>query len=48
MLKEMLFGRKPDIMLGKMLDKAALNQRVIASNIANVGTPGYERLGVSF
>ena len=48
MLKEMLFNLKPDIMLGKMLDKAALNQRVIASNIANVGTPGYERLGVSF
>ncbi len=48
MLKGMLFNRKPDIMLGKMLDKAALNQRVIASNIANIGTPGYERLGVSF
>ena len=48
MLKGMLFNRKPDIMLGKMLDKAALNQRVIGSNIANIGTPGYERLGVSF
>ncbi len=48
MLKEMLFGNTPDKMLGKMLDKSALNQRVIASNVANVATPGYERLGVSF
>ena len=48
MIKEMLFNRKPDILLGKMLDKAAVTQRVIASNVANVGTPGYERLGVSF
>jgi flagellar basal-body rod protein FlgB len=48
MVKEMLFGYAPDRLLGKMLDKAALTQRVISSNIANVGTPGYERLGVSF
>ena len=48
MLKEILFNQKPDKLLNKMLDKAALSQRVIASNVANVGTPGYERLGVSF
>ena len=48
MLKEMLFGYAPDKLLGKMLDKSALAQRVISSNVANVGTPGYERLGVSF
>ncbi len=48
MLREILFDKKPDILLGKMLDKAALAQRVISSNIANVATPGYERLGVSF
>ena len=48
MIKEMMFNRKPDIMLRMMLDKSALHQRVIASNVANVGTPGYERLGVSF
>ena len=48
MLREILFDQKPDILLGKMLDKAAMNQRVIASNIANVGTPGYQRLGVKF
>lgn len=48
MLKEMLFDSTPDRLLGKMLDKAALFQRVISSNVANIGTPGYERLGVSF
>jgi flagellar basal-body rod protein FlgB len=48
MLKELLFGYTPNRALGKMLDKAAVAQRVISSNIANVGTPGYERLGVSF
>jgi len=48
MIKEVLFNQKPDILVSKMLDKAALYQRVIASNVANVGTPGYERLGVSF
>jgi len=48
MLKEMLYGNTPDRLLGKMLDKAAVAQRVIASNIAHVGTPGYQRLGVSF
>jgi len=48
MLREILFDRTPDILLGKMLDRAALAQRVIASNVANVSTPGYERLGVSF
>jgi flagellar basal-body rod protein FlgB len=48
MLKEMLFGNTPNRLLEKMLDKAALTQRVISSNVANVGTPGYERLGVSF
>ena len=48
MLKEMMFNKRPYVLLEKMLDKSALSQRVIASNVANVGTPGYERLGVSF
>ena len=48
MLRNLLFDQKPDILLSLMLDKAALHQRVISSNVANVGTPGYERLGVSF
>lgn len=48
MLREILFDRTPDILLAKMLDKSALAQRVISSNVANVATPGYEKLGVSF
>lgn len=48
MLRNLLFDQNPDILLSLMLDKAALHQRVISSNVANVGTPGYERLGVSF
>ena len=48
MIKEMLFGYRPDQLLGKMLDKAALSQRVISSNVANAETPGYQRKGVSF
>ncbi|MBN1293078.1 MAG: flagellar basal body rod protein FlgB [Candidatus Latescibacteria bacterium] len=48
MIKEILFNQKPDILLEKMLDKAAMHQRVIASNVANISTPGYQRLGVSF
>ena len=48
MVQNLLFNSKSDILLSLMLDKAALHQRVIASNVANVGTPGYERLGVSF
>ncbi|HLN29948.1 MAG TPA: flagellar basal body rod protein FlgB [Gemmataceae bacterium] len=34
--------------LSKLLDVANLRHRVIAQNIANVNTPGYHRLGVSF
>jgi len=48
MVRNLLFDRKSDILLSMMLDKAALHQRVISSNVANVGTPGYKRLGVSF
>ncbi len=48
MLEKILFDNTANILLGKMLDKAALSQRVISANVANVGTPGYRRLGVSF
>lgn len=48
MVRELLFGQRPNILLNKMLDRSALNQRVISSNVANVNTPGYQRLGVSF
>lgn len=35
-------------LLGKLLDVAALRQQVIAHNVANVNTPGFRRLEVSF
>ncbi len=34
--------------LGRLLDVAALRHRVIAQNVANVNTPGYHRLEVTF
>ena len=43
-----LFGNCSNVLLEKMLDKAALSQRVISANVANIGTPGYRRRGVSF
>ena len=48
MLKEILFNQPSMMALGKMLDKAAVNQRVIAANVSNVSTPGYRKRGVSF
>ncbi|MGR3317810.1 MAG: flagellar basal body rod protein FlgB [Candidatus Anammoxibacter sp.] len=35
-------------LLSKMVDFTALKQKVIANNIANVNTPGYKRMDVSF
>jgi flagellar basal-body rod protein FlgB len=34
--------------LSQLLDVASLRHRVIAENIANVNTPGYHRLDISF
>ena len=34
--------------LSRVLDTAALRHRVIAQNVANVNTPGYRRLEVTF
>ncbi len=48
MIHQFLFGDKSNVLLGGMMDKAAVAQRVIAANVANVGTPGYKRLAVSF
>ena len=48
MLEKILFDNKTNFLLEKMLDRAALNQKVISANVANVGTPGYRRLGVTF
>ena len=35
-------------LLGSLLDAASLRHQVIAQNVANVNTPGYHRLDVSF
>ncbi len=35
-------------LLNKLLDASELRHRVISQNVANVNTPGYHRLAVSF
>lgn len=35
-------------LLGKMLDVSAIKHKVIANNIANINTPGYKKMEVSF
>jgi flagellar basal-body rod protein FlgB len=35
-------------LLGQVLDAASLRHRVIAQNVANVNTPGYQRREVQF
>jgi flagellar basal-body rod protein FlgB len=48
MFKDLLFGKTNLSLLTKTLDSAMLRSRVIANNIANVNTPGYSRVEVSF
>ena len=43
-----LFSKTTIPLLGKALDAYALRQRVIASNVANIGTPGYRAQMVAF
>lgn len=47
-LKEAVFSRTSIPTVKKTLDACALRARAIASNIANVGTPGYQRIEVEF
>lgn len=47
-LKEALFARTAIPALAKSLDACALRGRAIAANLANVTTPGYRRIEVSF
>ena len=47
-LKETVFSRTSIPAMEKSLDAAALRSRAIASNIANVATPGYQRIEVEF
>jgi len=48
MLSDMIFNKTVSPAVGKMLDASMLRSRVIANNIANVNTPGYRRVEVSF
>ncbi len=43
-----IFDSDTFLILKKALDTATLRQQAIASNIANVDTPGYKRADVSF
>lgn len=42
-----IFGSQQYVTAKKLLDVTALRQAAIASNIANVETPGYKRIDVS-
>jgi flagellar basal-body rod protein FlgB len=48
MLGETIFDRSSIPVLVKSLDASMLRSRTIANNIANVNTPGYQRVEVSF
>ena len=48
MLGESIFEQSSIPLLVKSLDAGMLRSRVIANNIANINTPGYQRLDVSF
>lgn len=43
-----MFGSNVMTALNKQLDATALNQKVIANNVANVNTPGFKKSTVSF
>lgn len=47
-LKEALFSRTSMPTVEKSLDACALRGRAIANNLANLTTPGYQRIEVSF
>ena len=47
-LKDAVFSRTSILSVEKSLDACALRARAIASNIANVTTPGYQRIEVEF
>ncbi len=48
LIQKALFDHTSLPVLGKSLDASALRSRAIAANLANVATPGYERIEVSF
>ena len=48
MLDQILFNKTGLPLVSRTMDAAMLRSRVIANNIANVTTPGYRRVEVSF
>ncbi len=48
MLEKILFNKTNLSLLTRVMDAAMLRSRVISNNIANVTTPGYRRVEVSF
>jgi flagellar basal-body rod protein FlgB len=48
MLEKILFNKTGLPLVSRTMDAAMLRSRVIANNIANVTTPGYRRVEVSF
>lgn len=48
MFREMLFNKTNLPMINNSLDAAMLRTRAVSNNIANVNTPGYRRVEVSF
>jgi flagellar basal-body rod protein FlgB len=48
MFREMLFDKTNLPMIKNSLDAAMLRTRAISNNIANINTPGYKRVEVSF
>jgi flagellar basal-body rod protein FlgB len=48
LLNKALFNKTSIPLLGKLADLAALRQKLIASNIANVNTPGYQERQIDF
>lgn len=48
LIKDALFSRTSIPVVGKSLDASALRARAIAGNLANVDTPGYQRVEVAF
>ncbi|MDB5104759.1 MAG: flagellar basal-body rod protein FlgB [Fibrobacteres bacterium] len=47
-LKEALFARTSIPLVAKSLDACTLRGRAIANNLANLTTPGYQRIEVAF
>jgi flagellar basal-body rod protein FlgB len=48
LLDQLLFDKTSNPAILKSLDASMLRSRVLANNIANVTTPGYQRVEVSF